>query len=655
MLLAPFASMPIQGQDAGAQIPVDHSDCTFLGPKREIFMKSALRASGVRRESQLSVNTRQVSAMLGAKAEAKIKSFANPPSQDSIDLYILNNLQANNITPSDKTDDYTFIRRVTLDLTGRLPLASRVTSFVADPSVNKRAALIDELMSKPEWVDKWTMYFGDLYQNNATNQQTQRRNEGRNAFYKWIHDSLAANKPYNQMATDLIAAQGDNSFDQTNGQINWLIGGRVTGGPNQDIFDQQTANLFEQMMGMTHVNCLLCHNGAGHLDTLNLWASQTTRYQAWQLSAFMAKTWVQNIRITDPAQPTNNNLYYWALNKYTTDYALNTTTGNRPTRAALGAVKAVTPTYIFTGQAPAAGQDYRAALAGFVTNDIQFARATVNYLWAYFFGMGIVDPPDQFDLARLDPSNPPPSPWSLQPSNPALLNALAQHFIASGYDLKALMREITNSDTYQLSSEYSGQWNAAYEPFFARKFVRRLWAEEIHDGVIQATGELPTYNVAGFSAASTTYSVDSPGFGPVSYAMQLPDVLNMPDGGGPVSQFLDSFLRGDRDSNPRRQDGSILQALALMNDPFIENRVKAANFVTDPKKGYVPAGLLAANVNLPNTQLVDLLYMNTLSRHPTGAEMNAAVDRLNIPGTRTQAAEDIFWALFNKVDFIFNY
>ncbi|MCU1257154.1 MAG: hypothetical protein JWO80_39, partial [Bryobacterales bacterium] len=122
-----------------------------------------------------------------------------------------------------------------------------------------------------------------------------------------------------------------------------------------------------------------------------------------------------------------------------------------------------------------------------------------------------------------------------------------------------------------------------------------------------------------------------------------------------VSQFLDSFLRGDRDSNPRRQDGSILQTLNLMNDPFIENRVKAANFVTDPKKGYVPAGLLAANITLPNTQLVDLLYMNALSRHPTGAEMNAAVARMNIPGTRTQAAEDIFWALFNKVDFIFNY
>jgi hypothetical protein len=661
ILLTPLGTSQIWGQDAGTQILVDHSDCTFLGAKRELFMKSALKKQGARTESPLALRTREVTAMLSVRPQLNIASFANAPKQDSIDFYILNALNANNITPAEKTDDYTFIRRVTLDLTGRLPLASRVTQFVADTSPNKRGALIDELMATPQWADKWTMYFGDLYQNNATNQQIQRRNEGRNAFYKWIHDSLAANKPYNQMAKELIAAEGDNSFDQTNGQINWLIGGRVTGGPNQDIFDQQAANLFEQLMGMTHVNCLLCHNGAGHLDSLSLWGSQTSRFQAEQLSAFMAKTWVQQVKITDPSQPTNNNLYYWALNKYTTDYGLNTTTGNRPSRLPLGTVKVVTPNYIFSGKAPAPGQDYRAALADFVTTDVQFARATVNYMWAYFFGMGIVDPPDQFDPARLDPDNPPPAPWTLQPSNPALLNALTQHFIASGYDLKALMHEITASETYQLSSEYKGQWNATYEPFFARKFVRRLWAEEVHDGVVQATGLIPgtngvpAYNVNGFSAASTTYSVNSPGFGPVSYAMQLPDVLNLPDGGGAVSQFLDTFLRGDRDSNPRRQDGSILQTLDLMNDTLIEARVKAANFVTDPKKGTVAAGLLASNMGLSNLQLVDLLFMNTLSRHPTADETNAAIQRLTPPGARTQAAEDIFWALFNKVDFIFNY
>ncbi len=467
---------------------------------------------------------------------------------------------------------------------------------------------------------------------------------------------MAANKPYNQIATEMISAQGANNYDQTDGQINWLIGGVVTGGPSQDIFDSQTANVFEQFMGMTHVNCLLCHNGAGHLDTLNLWASKTSRAQAWQLSAFMSRTWVRNIKVVDPAQPTNNNLYYYSLDKYTTDYNLNTTTGNRPSRLPLGTIKTITPGYIFTGDTPASGQDYRVALAGYVTKDPQFARATVNYLWAYFFGMGIVDPPDQFDLARLDPNNPPPDPWTLQPSNPALLNALAAHFVASGFDLKALMREITNSETYQLSSEYNGQWSDTYEPFFARKFVRRLWSEEIHDGVTQATGVIPTYTVANFSNASTMYAgINSPGFGPVSYAMQLPDVTVVPDSNGAVSKFMDVFLRGDRDANPRRQDGSILQALSLMNDPFVETRIKAVNPVPVAGKGYVQMGLLAANLNLPNAQLIDLLFMNALSRHPTGAEVNAAMAKLAVPGSRSAAAEDLFWTLFNKVDFIFNY
>ena len=115
--------------------------------------------------------------------------------------------------------------------------------------------------------------------------------------------------------------------------------------------------------------------------------------------------------------------------------------------------------------------------------------------------------------------------------------------------------------------------------------------------------------------------------------------------GGSVTTFLDTFLRGDRDVNPRRQDGSILQALDMMNDPFVETRVKAT----------LPKGLLNGSINLPNPQLVNLLYLNTLSRKPTDAEMNTAVQKLTSNGNRTAAAEDLFWALFNKVDFIFNY
>lgn len=656
-LLLPVGSLPVLAQTATIELP-DHSECAFFGANREKFMRASLQASGVPQESQLSRTTRLVSSVILPQSisftnqsdvpVALIPSFAKAPAPDSIDYYIQQDLKANQVTPADKTDDYTFIRRITLDLTGRIPTAERVTSFITDNSLDKRAKLIDELLAKPEWVDKWTMYYGDLYRNNANNVAgPQRRAEGRNAFYKYIHDALAANKPYDTIATELIAAQGGNNYDQANGQINWIIGGVVGGGPQQDIFDQQTTNVAEQMLGITHMNCLLCHNGRGHLDTLNLWASQTTRFQAWQLSAFMAHTWPVRKKIVDPNMPQNNNFFFWAIDKYTTDYQLGSTTGNRPARAYVGTgtnqVKVVNPTYLFGGGKPNPGEDYRTALARFVTADPQFARATVNYMWAQFFGRGIVDPPDQFDPARLDASNPPPAPWTLQPSNPALLDALSKHFIASGFDIKALQKEITSSETYQLSSAYNGTWDITYEKFFARKFVRRLWSEELHDAVTQATNSIPSYNINGFSKDSTVYSVVSPGFGPVSYAMQLPDVVGMP--GGSITTFLDTFLRGDRDVNPRRQDGSILQALDMMNDSFVETRVKAT----------LPKGLLNGSINLPNPQLVNVLYLNTLSRKPTDMEMNTAIQKLTSTGNRPAAAEDLFWALFNKVDFIFNY
>jgi hypothetical protein len=644
LLYYPVAS-PAQ-DTVGGGLAVDHSECAFFGSGRETYARLALQAMGKRvPESAASTRTRQVSAAIGKIHGESTPSFQSAPKPDTIDYYILSGLQAAGVAPADKTDDYTFFRRVTLDLTGRIPTPAAVFNFINDTTPNKRAVYIDQLLASPQWVDKWTMFYGDLFQNNASNSQIQRKPEGRNAFYKYLHDSLAAKKPFNQMAFEMIAAQGTNSFDQTNGQMNYILGGYITGGPSQDIFDGQTAMIADQMLGMAHVNCLLCHNGKGHLDGLSLWGGKATRIQAESLSAFMSHTWVKNVKIVDPNNPNNNNLYYWNLGAYTTDYALNTTTGNRPARTAVGTLKVLTPAYLFNGGGtPNSGEDYRTALARFITEDPQFARAAVNYIWAYLFQVGIVDPPDQFDPMRLDPDNPPPAPWTLQPSNPALLASLTNHFIASGYDLRALIREIVNSDTYQLSSLYKGTWDPANQQLFGRKLVRRLWPEEIHDAVVQATGVIPNYNVAGFSQASTTPTVVSPGFGTVSYAMQLPDVTGMPDNGGAVTQFLDSFLRGDRDSNPRKEEGSVLQALYLMNDNFIESRVKVTNI----------NGLSARNAGQPPATAVDNMYMAVLSRHPTSDETNAAVAMLQ-SGNKGNSLEDLLWTLFNKVDFIFNY
>jgi hypothetical protein len=636
------------------QLAVEHADCDFFGPQRDRFLTDAAIRAGIklRNPRQLSSITNQVSRMVATvPGGSRTHTFDQNHTAGTIDGYIFADFQKNGIKPAALTNDWEFIRRVTLDLTGRIPTPERAVTFAMDNSAGKRTKLIDELLEKPEWADKWTMYFGDLYHNTIQRPSTglNRYPEGRNAFYKYIHDSLEANKPYNQMASEMIHTAGANSYQD--GSSNYILNGYMGGGPNQDIMDLMAASVFETFMGMTHVNCLLCHNGRGHLDSLNLWATGVTRYQAWQLAGFFGKT---TLTRTGVAGAVNNQPYYWSVvdNPRANDYTLNTTTGNRPARVAPTGCKSgqpcfyTPPQYILNGDTPRPGENYRAALARNVTSDFQFARATVNYMWAYFFGRGIVDPPETFDLARLDPDNPPPAPWKLQPSNPALLNALAQHFVASGYDLKALMKEITSSDTYQLSSRYDGEWKVEWEPFFARKFVRRLWGEEVIDAVAQSSGTYPNFALNNFTTL---------GFPTFRNAMQHPDVVGglsdvagSPANAGNANTMLDAFIRGNRDDQPRKYEGSILQGLNLMNNNFIVQRTHAT--------GTNASQLIIQNLSKGNTDLINTLYLNILSRFPTEEEM--AKSQAAIPasgGTRTQAVSDLVWALYNKVDFVFNY
>src|SRR5439155_7741828 len=116
--------------------------------------------------------------------------------QNTIDKHLFQTMSDAGVQPAAKTNDYEFARRVSLDLTGRVPTVDRLLKFVNDTDPAKRAKYIDELLSSPEWVDKWGMFFGDLFKNNSNNTQIQRYPQGRDAFAKWIKDSLTANKPY---------------------------------------------------------------------------------------------------------------------------------------------------------------------------------------------------------------------------------------------------------------------------------------------------------------------------------------------------------------------------------------------------------------------------------------------------------------------------
>lgn len=538
-----------------------------------------------------------------------------------IDAYIFSNLEARGIAPANLTNDAEFLRRVTLDLTGRIPKPDQVVQFLADPDPTKRVHVIDHLLATPEWTDRWTMWFGDLLKNTVRSTQVVRYGEGRDAFNRFIRESLSEHKPYNQFVAELITASGDN-FES--GPVNFNVGGRVAMGPVQDTYDKQWVQVASTFLGLKNFDCLLCHNGVGHLEQVNLWASQVTRAEAWGFAAFFSRTQLRRY----PREQINS---FVVEDAGRGGYRLNTDSGNRPPRLpAEGQSPIVTPTYFFSGRQAGFQENYRQVLAGEVISDFQFARATVNYIWAHFFGIGIVDPPDAFDLARLDPNNPPPEPWTIQPSHPQLLDELARFFIASNYDLKALMREITNSRVYQLSSRYEGEWNPTNAPLLARHLVRRLDSEELHDALVQSSGVPSNLRVRG--------SLE-----PIPWAMQLPDTQSP---GGPVGAFLDTFLRGDRDENPRRRDLSVSQALDLMNDPFVLQRVRASN------ESGILARFLTSRMN--DEGLVKALYLSVLSRYPTGDEVMAAVTLLQT-GNRRQHAEDLLWSLYNKVDFIFNY
>ncbi len=619
------------GQAPSSEEALAHANCVYYGPQHDRLAMAGVHARGGRLpRSAADQLTSQVAPLVNAP-----KSAAAPAASDLglVDRHIFQALSDAGVKPADLTSDAEFCRRITLDLTGRIPTADRLLQFLQESATDKRARYVDELLARPEFFDKWTQYFGDHFKNNSENSQIRRFAPGVTAFNDFIRASLTAAKPYDQWVREMITATGPNSYEK--GEINFLIGGVVAGGaPVQDIYDQQTANIAKTFLGISHLDCLLCHNGRGHLDQLSLWGKNTLRAQAWQQAAYLARTNPERTPVTR-GEP---NPYYWGLSENAgrsiRDYQLNTTTGNRPARApGVNQPASVTPRYLWTDTAPDPGENYRAALARQLTADPQFARATVNYLWAYFFGRGIVDPPDQFDPARLDPDHPPPAPWQLQPSHPRLLSELGAEFAKNKFDLKWLMRTLVNSQAYQLSSRYPGTWNPDWEKLFARHNVRRLWGEEIHDAVAQASNILPSYDI--------------PNYGTFSQAMRFPEPLNTPGRRYQnIVNLLDAFLRGDRDTEDRQPEGSIAQALAMMNDPFVMQRVQANG----------PASsLLVRNLSLPNDQLVTNLFLAVLSRYPTDTEKAAAVANLNTASTRNAEAENLLWSLFNKVDFLFNY
>lgn len=547
-----------------------------------------------------------------------------PASVNYIDTEIFGLMKTAGIQPAAISSDEEFLRRVTIDLTGQIPDAATVQAFVADKAADKRTKTIDGLLASDAFVDRWTLWFGDLVQNVQVSSNSREFPAGRNAFYTYIHDSIKANKPYDQMVREILGASGDS---YASGPPNFWVRQIQPNSPAQDTYDNLAAESGSMFLGMP-MQCISCHNGLKHLESVNVYLKSHSRPEFWSNAAFFSRG-----RATRAyADPNNKNVFSWLLTDAQTGaYSLNTTTGNKSQRCGIcPTTETVNPAFFMTGEAPRAGEPWRNAYGRILTAHPQFAIATVNYLWKELFALGIVEPANNIDPARLDPNNL-PAGQTLQPNHPNLLTLLANDFTTGHYDIKSLLRTMVLSNAYQLSSKYTASaWNETWTPYYARHIPRRLMAESLLDAVAKATSVPITYAISG---AGTTTS-----------AMKLPDTLEVRN--NVYGRFMDEFGRGNRDDQPRANDSSIAQALSLMNDnTVVVNRVRRATANSTVAKA------LAASTD-PNV-ITDQLYLTTLSRYPSATEKQQAVAYLK-SGTLATKTEDLQWVLLNSLEFLFD-
>lgn len=645
-----------------AQPALNSDDCSYVKSPDDY------RDVVTRHRNSVSQLTEAVAARFEQEGIALVPP-QSMPRKNFVDDLIFGKMQSAGVESAPVCSDEEFIRRVTLDLTGRIPSPQNVGDFLKSQDPNKRDVLIDALLNSPEFVDKWTMFFGDLYRNTSFSNNINRYTGGRDAFHKFIYDSVEQNKSYAQMATEMIVSRGDSYVV---GETNFIIGGFVPMGPAQDTYDGYAVQTAQTFLGLSSMDCLLCHDGAGHLDAVNLWGSKVSRADAWGMAAFFARTRRQTVNVGTNIQK------YMMTEAATGEYDLNTTTGNRSSRLPMGSQRNVQPKYMFGNRGGVAnGEDRRTALARFITADPQFARASVNYFWEELMVEALVSPSNTFDLARLNPDEQLPDGWSLQPNNAELLEALSQEFSRNNFNIRHLLRVIAQSYTYQLSSKYPGTWKVEYVPLYARKFARRLDAEELHDAVVKATNLPPVSNAATRNGITTPRMIGFPLIDElgakkreVQWAMQLPEPREPQFGqqNGSSANILNTFLRGNRDLNLRQADSSILQSLNMMNNDFISRRTQyvADRSVNDNgtnADGYIVINgqkivstvkRLMETPNLTNEQIITELYLNTLSRSPRANEVQKALPYFTSMG-KQGAIESLQWVLLNKVDFLFNY
>jgi hypothetical protein len=359
-----------------------------------------------------------------------------PEPANLVDQAVFNKLRLLGIPASEICDDATFLRRVSLDITGVLPTDEDVRTFLADSAADKRDRLVDRLLDSTAYADHFANKWNFVLRNKKENGED---GPGTQLFHRWIWSRIYDNVPYDQFVREIVTASGD---PQINPAVTWYR--------DVDSVEEQVEDTAQLFLGL-RIQCARCHH-----HPFEKW-SQDDYYGMAAFYSRVGKKVIPNA--------SGNMRDRRVFHNEGVASSSNPRSGKAIRPTGLGS-----PAYEV-----AADQDPRVKLADWMTDPQNpfFARSVVNRYWKHFFSRGIVEPED--DMRATNP-----------PSNPELLEGLSQHFIKSGFDLKELVRTICRSRTYQLSA-LPNDYNASDKQNFSRYYPRRLSAEVLYDAFHQVT------------------------------------------------------------------------------------------------------------------------------------------------------------------------
>jgi hypothetical protein len=543
-----------------------------------------------------------------ATVPARTVAGATPPEVEIINAAIGEAWSDANLTPSRAATDGEWCRRVYLDVLGRIPTVTELRQYLKDRKRDKRERLVDRLLGpeyRDEYVRNWTTVWTNILIGRTGG--TERRSlVDRDGMQQYLREALAYNRPYDQMTRELVTATGscrpeDEDF---NGAANFLADKLAENGV------QATAKTSQVFLGMA-VQCTQCHNHP---------FNEYQQNQFWELNAFFRQTRVQRIRLDDQRQR-------FVGRVVDRDYRGETGDVDKADlfyEIRNGQMKVAYPVFVdgtslasvyeekgedFGDRGRVADVNRREELAKLLVESREFDQAIVNRMWGHFFGYGFTKPVDD-----IGPHN--------VPSHPELLDQLGQSFRRSEFDLKQLIRWITLSEPYSLSSRATKKNEGddptlGARPMFSHFYLRQMEAEQLYESLLVAT-----------AADETVKDPERRDQVRERWLRQFNNAFGTDDGGESTSF-----------------NGTIPQALTLMNGPLVTR-------ATGNGRGSMLAWV-AENQKMNNAEKIRYLYLAALSRRPTKPEVALSNELLAARDGKVGAAlQDIWWALLNSNEFI---